>query len=102
MQDRLKEWVGGIRQSAHAIQTASSEVASGNLDLSSRTVKAAVSLQDTAQFMGRLTSIVLQTAQTTRRADQLAASAAQVAARGGSVVVEVVKPWARSSVLYSG
>ena len=52
--------------------------------------------------MGRLTSIVLQTAQTTRRADQLAASAAQVAARGGSVVVEVVKPWARSSVLYSG
>ena len=52
--------------------------------------------------MGRLTSIVLQTAQTAqtaRRADQLAA---QVAARGGSVVVEVVKPWARSSVLYSG
>ena len=90
MQDRLKELVGGIRQSAHAIQTASSEVASGNLDLSSRTEEAAVSLQDTAQSMGRLTSIVSQTAQSARRADQLAASAAQVAARGGSVVAEVV------------
>ena len=44
MQDRLKEWVGGIRQSAHAIQTASSEVASGNLNLNSRTDEAAVSL----------------------------------------------------------
>jgi methyl-accepting chemotaxis protein len=40
--------------------------------------------------MARLTSIVSQTAQSARRADQLASSAAQVAARGGSVVAEVV------------
>ena len=90
MQDRLKELVGGIRQSAHAIQIASSEVASGNLDLNSRTEEAAVSLQDTAQSMGRLTSIVSQTVQSARRADQMASSAAQLAARGGSVVAEVV------------
>jgi methyl-accepting chemotaxis protein len=90
MQDRLKDLVGGIRQSAHSIKTASSEVASGNLDLSSRTEEAASNLQDTAQSMARLTSIVSQTAQSARRADQLASSAAQVAARGGSVVAEVV------------
>ncbi|MDP1998841.1 MAG: MCP four helix bundle domain-containing protein, partial [Rhodoferax sp.] len=57
MQDRLKDLVGGIRQSAHSIKTASSEVASGNLDLSSRTEEAASNLQDTAQSMARLTSI---------------------------------------------
>ena len=90
MQDRLKDLVGGIRQSAHSIKTASSEVASGNLDLSSRTEEAASSLQDTAQSMARLNSIVSQTAQSARRADQLASSAAEVAARGGSVVAEVV------------
>jgi methyl-accepting chemotaxis protein len=90
MQDRLKDLVGGIRQSAHSIKTASSEVASGNLDLSSRTEEAASNLQDTAQSMARLNSIVSQTAQSARRADQLASSAAEVAARGGSVVAEVV------------
>jgi methyl-accepting chemotaxis protein len=90
MQERLRALVGGIRQAADSIQTASSEVAMGNQDLSQRTEQAAGSLQQTAQSMAHLTSIVMRGADSAKQANQLASTAATVAARGGSVVAEVV------------
>ncbi len=90
MQDKLKNLVGGIRSAADSIQSASGEVASGNLDFSHRTEQAASSLQETAHSMERLTGIVMQSAESAKQANQLASSAAIVAARGGSVVSEVV------------
>ena len=90
MQDKLKNLVGGIRSAADSIQSASGEVASGNLDFSHRTEQAASSLQETAHSMERLTGIVIQSAESAKQANQLASSAATVAARGGSVVSEVV------------
>ncbi|HEY9106087.1 MAG TPA: HAMP domain-containing protein, partial [Roseateles sp.] len=48
MQGRLSALVGEIRLAADAIETASSEVASGNQDLSHRTEQAASNLQQTA------------------------------------------------------
>ncbi len=90
MQDKLKDLVGGIRNAADSIQSASGEVASGNLDFSHRTEQAASSLQETAHSMERLTGIVIQSAESAKQANQLASSAATVAARGGSVVSEVV------------
>jgi len=90
MQDRLRTLVGGIRNSADAIQSASSEVACGNLDLSHRTEQTASSLQETAHAMARLTDTVLQSAESAKQANQLASSAAVVAARGGVLVSDVV------------
>jgi methyl-accepting chemotaxis protein len=90
MQERLRALVGDIRRSAESIQVASSEVAQGNADLSQRTEQSAGSLQVTASSMAQLTGTVRQTADTARTANELAAGAAAVAARGGDVVSQVV------------
>jgi len=90
MQRRLADLVGAVRQSAESIQVASAEVAAGNHDLSVRTEQTASNLQQTASSMVQLTGTVSHSADSARQANQLAASAAQVASRGGTVVAEVV------------
>ena len=90
MQTKLKSLVGGIRIAADAIQVSSSEVAAGNQDLSHRTELAASNLQQTAQSMETLTGTVRQSTNAAVQANRLAGSAAEVAARGGAVVSEVV------------
>ena len=90
MQERLRSLVGGIRQAADSIEMASSEVAMGNQDLSQRTEQAASNLQQTALSMDQLTNIVMRSAESAKQANQLALTAANVAARGGTVVAEVV------------
>jgi methyl-accepting chemotaxis protein len=67
-----------------------SEIASGNLDLSSRTEEQASSLEETASSMEELTSTVKQNADNARQANQLAVSASEVAGKGGMVVAQVV------------
>lgn len=91
MQDRLRGLVGSIRGSARDIELASSEVASGNLDLSHRTEVAAGSLQETASSMDQLTGTVRLSADAAQQANELAASASSVATRGEAVVSKVVE-----------
>ncbi|MEO5795232.1 MAG: methyl-accepting chemotaxis protein [Rhodoferax sp.] len=91
MQDRLRSVVGEISQTAESIQIASAEVASGNLDLSQRTEQAATNLQGAATALSDLTGTVGQSAGSARQANTLAASASEVAKRGGEVVLQVVK-----------
>ena len=86
----LSALVGSVRQSADSIQVASSEVASGNADLSGRTEQAASNLQQTASSIEQLTVTVRHSADAARQANQLACSAAEVASRGGAVVSDVV------------
>jgi methyl-accepting chemotaxis protein len=90
MNDSLAKVVGEVRQGTDTIATASSQIASGNQDLSSRTEQQASSLEQTAASMEELTSTVKQNADNARQANQLAASASEVAVRGGSVVGQVV------------
>ncbi|HEV8691916.1 MAG TPA: methyl-accepting chemotaxis protein [Ideonella sp.] len=90
MQDRLRALVGDIRHSADSIQTASTEVAVGNQDLSQRTEQTASSLQQAASSMTQLTSTVNQSAEAASQANQMASSASTVARRGGEVVSQVV------------
>jgi methyl-accepting chemotaxis protein len=90
MNDSLLNIVGEVRAGTDAITTASSEIASGNLDLSSRTEQQASSLEETASAMEELTSTVRQNADNARQANQLAESAATVAVSGGTVVGQVV------------
>ena len=86
----LQSTIGDIGRATQRIAVASSEIASGNLDLSTRTEQTAGNLQRTASSMAQLTRTVRQSAEAAHQANQLAASAAQVAARGGEVVGQVV------------
>jgi methyl-accepting chemotaxis protein len=91
MQQRLAETIGEIRHSADTIATASSEIASGNMDLSARTESQASSLEETAASMEQLTSTVTQNADNAVQANALVRSASEVAERGGKVVSQVVQ-----------
>jgi len=86
----LNSLMGRVRQSTDLITTVSTEIASGNQDLSHRTEQTASNLQSAATSMEHLTTTVRQTADASRQANQLASSAGEVAARGGSVVAQVV------------
>jgi methyl-accepting chemotaxis protein len=90
MRDNLVRIVAQVRTGTDAISTASSEIAAGNLDLSSRTEQQASSLEETAASMEELTSTVKQNADNSRQANQLAATASEIAVKGGTVVSEVV------------
>jgi methyl-accepting chemotaxis protein len=90
MQDALRALVGQVQQAAGSISTASAEIATGNQDLSQRTEQTAASLQQTASSMEMLTGTVQQSAESSRQASGFAASAAEVAVRGGAVVAQVV------------
>jgi methyl-accepting chemotaxis protein len=79
-----------VRQGTEAISAASTQIASGNMDLSNRTEQQAASLERTASSMEALTSIVRRNTDSAAKANQLAASASQVAGEGGAVVAEVV------------
>ncbi|USX24746.1 methyl-accepting chemotaxis protein [Oxalobacteraceae bacterium OTU3CINTB1] len=79
-----------VRSGTDHITTSSSEIAAGNQDLSRRTEQQAGALEETASSMEELTSTVKHNADNARQANQLAASAAQVAVKGGAVVAEVV------------
>ena len=90
MNDKLVSIVGQVRAGTESIGTASSQIAAGNLDLSSRTEEQASSLEETASSMEELTSTVKLNADNARSANQLAIDASQIASKGGVVVSEVV------------
>src|SRR5450830_1699664 len=90
MNDNLLRIVGDVRRGTDTISTASTEIASGNLDLSSRTEQQAGSLQETASAMEELTATVKQNAENAKQANQLAETASHIAIKGGAVVSRVV------------
>jgi methyl-accepting chemotaxis protein len=90
MNESLVKIVGDVRIGTETIATASSQIAAGNLDLSSRTEEQASSLEETASSMEELTSTVKQNADNARQANGLAVAASQVAVKGGDVVAKVV------------
>lgn len=90
MNESLAKIVGQVRGGTESIATASSEIASGNMDLSTRTEAQAGALEETASSMEELTSTVKQNADNARQANQMALSASEVAIKGGSVVSQVV------------
>ena len=91
MRDKLVGIVSQVRSGTDTINTASGEIAQGNLDLSSRTEEQASSLEETASSMEQLTSAVRQNADNARQANVLAGAASEVAGKGGAVVGQVVQ-----------
>jgi methyl-accepting chemotaxis protein len=90
MRNSLVDIVSQVRRGTQTITTASREIAAGNVDLSSRTELQASSLEKTASAMEELTSTVKQNADNAREANHLAATASDVARKGGEVVSQVV------------
>lgn len=90
MTEELRKIVGDVRMGTDAMMVATSEIASGNADLSARTESQASSLEETASSMEELTSTVKQNADNARQANQLVVSASESAVKGGQVVSKVV------------
>ena len=90
MRDNLAGIVANVRGSTDRIATASSEIAEGNLDLSTRTEEQASSLQQTASLMEELQGTVKLNAEHAAMANNMVNTAAASAGRGGEVVSRVV------------
>ena len=90
MNRSLQGIVGQVREGTVNIESASAEIASGNLDLSQRTEEQAASLQQTSASMNTLTDTVRDNAEHAHRAAELAGNASRVATEGGEVVSKVV------------
>jgi methyl-accepting chemotaxis protein len=87
---QLRQTLHTILDAVRSIDTASHEIASGNLDLSTRTELQAGSLEQTASAMASLTLAVKDNAANAQQACQLAASASALAQRGGAAVGDAV------------
>nr|WP_020652850.1 methyl-accepting chemotaxis protein [Massilia niastensis] len=90
MNDSLAQIVSEVRTGTQTMSGASSELAAGSFDLSSRTEQQAASLEETAASMEELTGTVRQNADNARQANQLAITASSVAAQAGTAVEQVI------------
>ncbi|WP_088709180.1 PAS domain-containing methyl-accepting chemotaxis protein [Noviherbaspirillum denitrificans] len=81
--------IGDIRANVEVIDTATGEIAAGNMDLSSRTEVQASSLEETASSMEELASTVTQNATSAKEASSLAGTASSIAEEAGRAVEEV-------------
>lgn len=91
MRGTLRTMASEVRDSACSIDTACTEIAHGNQDLSRRTEMTAANLHRASSSMNELTETVRKSAESARHANELATTAATVAQKGGEVVQQVVQ-----------
>ncbi|RZF23824.1 HAMP domain-containing protein [Paraburkholderia sp. UYCP14C] len=91
MQTSLALVVGEVRHNAEGVATASAQIASGNLDLSSRTEEQAASLEETAASMEEITATVRKNADHASAASSLTRTALQTAKSGGEMMDRVTE-----------
>jgi len=92
--ENLDEIMTKLRESGAVIANASAEISAGNNNLSTRTEQQAGVLQETASSMEQLTGTVKNNADSAQQANQLAASAQEMAEKGGDVVSQAVQAMA--------
>jgi methyl-accepting chemotaxis protein len=90
MSGQLRRMILAIRESAAVIEGASTEIATGNSDLSSRTEAQAASLQRTAGSVEQLSAAVRSNADSSTEALRLVNSATGSAREGDTIVHDVV------------
>lgn len=91
MHDNLHVIVAKVRVGSESIDSASSEIAAGNLDLSARTEAQAGALEKVSSSMKELLTSVEQNAQNADSAYAIATNATAVSEEGGRVVAKVVQ-----------
>jgi aerotaxis receptor len=82
--------IDDVSQQVMTVQNATTEIAQGNTDLSSRTEQAAASVEETASSMEQMTATVKHNADTAQQANQLSGAASTAAQKGGDAVSQVV------------
>ncbi len=91
MNANLRRMVSMVQDSAHSMETAASEIAAGNNDLSGRTEQTASNLEQTAAAMAQIHETVAENAQAAEQAGVIAAEASRTAHDGSQVVHDVVQ-----------
>ncbi|WP_342322536.1 methyl-accepting chemotaxis protein [Kosakonia sp. BYX6] len=84
--ERVAESLTMVRAASGSVNTAANEIAMGNNELSARTEQQSAAVVETAASMEELSSTVKQNADNAHQASQLAITASDTAAQGGSVV----------------
>ena len=90
MSESLRGIVGQVHTDSDAIASATTQIAAGNLDLSSRTEQQAASLEETASSVEEMTQTVRMNTEKATQANTLANDASRIATEAGSVVSDVV------------
>ncbi|TKC92283.1 HAMP domain-containing protein [Trinickia terrae] len=90
MSEHLRQLIGEVRDGVESVNTASREIAAGNLDLSSRTENVAFSVQQTAARVEHLGEAASQSTRTALEVNTLSQNASTAAERGGEIVSRVV------------
>lgn len=88
--DQIQSMVVDVRAATESIEVGASEIANGNMDLSSRTEQQASTLEETSASMEELTSAVAHNAENAKEANKMAENASDLAFEGGKVVDQVV------------
>jgi methyl-accepting chemotaxis protein len=87
---RLRNMMLSISRSSSAVAHAATDTATGGNELAQRTQQQQHAVAQTTEALQRLTSTVRSNVEQAREANQLVESAAEVAAKGGDVVGNVV------------
>ncbi len=90
MSINLRATVHDIQRNAATVRQATSEISSGNLNLSRRTEHQASSLAKTASRMEALTATVRQNTDNSINANRLSQSASEITAKGGIMMKDVI------------
>ena len=98
MQQGLVETVSSIRNGTDDVNRSARDIAEGNVDLAARTEQQASSLEETAATLEELSAAVKQNAENTRHTNQLAATAAGDAVKGGELMSRIVGTMGEVSV----
>jgi methyl-accepting chemotaxis protein len=95
MQASLRQTVQQVQGASDSVVQASLEIATGTRDLAARTEAAAAALEQSSAALEETTASVGHTAESARQASVIAQDNAQVAARGGEVMQDVVQTMER-------
>ncbi|HTM78151.1 MAG TPA: methyl-accepting chemotaxis protein [Devosia sp.] len=96
--EKLAEVVGQLKTASTSLKVATSEILSGANDLSQRTTRQAVSIEQTALAMAQLATTVQQNAERAREASLVAASVTETAEAGGQVMRQATEAMERITV----
>lgn len=91
MQVSLHTLVAHVQNSSHQVADGAREIATRNLDVSSRTEQAAASLQQTAAAVEQIVANLQQSLAAAARGEALAQSAMMEATRGGGVMTGLMQ-----------